>query len=269
MLHEIAERIKSLPPLPKSFHLITTICNNPESSVHDLARAIEEDPMLVANLLKVANSPLYGFRREIKSVLQATSLFGMSTTRSLVTDMSIKKLLNVDMAPYNITPEAFAQIAGWQSALMLNWYKKINPSKVEILFLSALMQETGKILIADEIVKNDETLPFKGEIENTTNIASVEKSFVGISSAEVTALIFEHWKFDPLIVESIRFSDTYEEAPEEIRPYALALKIVKTAIPLNSPLSERSVTLALNLIEKEGLSETAFTQAVDALKEHS
>jgi len=268
MLQEIAERIKSLPPLPKSFHLIASICSNPESSVHDLSRAIEEDPMLVANLLKVANSPLYGFRREIKSVLQATSLFGMSTTRSLVTDMSIKKLLNVDMAPYNVTPEVFAQISGWQSALMLHWYKKIDPSKVEILFLSALMQETGKILIADEIVKNDETYQFKGEIENSINIANVEKTFVGVSSSEITALIFEHWKFDALIVESIRFSDNYELASEAIRPYALALKIVKTAIPLNSPLTERSVTLALNLIEKEGLNEAPFTQAIDAVKEH-
>jgi len=185
-----------------------------------------------------------------------------------VTDMSIKKLLNVDMAPYNVTPEVFAQISGWQSALMLHWYKKIDPSKVEILFLSALMQETGKILIADEIVKNDETYQFKGEIENSINIANVEKTFVGVSSSEITALIFEHWKFDALIVESIRFSDNYEAAPEAIRPYALALKIVKTAIPLNSPLTERSVTLALNLIEKEGLNEAPFTQAIDAVKEH-
>ena len=268
MIQEIAERIKSLPPLPKSFHQIATICNNPDSSVNELAKVLEEDPMIVANLLKVANSPLYGFRREIKSVLQATSLFGMTTTRSLVTDMSIKKLLNVDMAPYNITPEYFAQISGWQSALMLQWYKKVDPSKMEILFLAALLQETGKILIADEIVKNDETFQFKGEIENSINIANVEKMFVGSSSAEITALIFEHWKFESTMVESIRFSDSYESAPDPIRPYALALKIVKTAIPVNSPLSERSITLAFNLIQKENLNDAYFSQALDAIKEH-
>jgi len=268
MLQEIAERIKALPPLPKSFHQIAAVCNNPDSSVNDLAKVMEEDPMLVANLLKVANSPLYGFRREIKSVLQATSLFGMTTTRSLVTDMSVKKLLNVDMEPYNVTPEVFAQISGWQSALMLHWYKKVDPSKADVLFLSALLQETGKILIADEIVKNDETFQFKGEIENSINIANVEKMFVGVSSAEITALIFEHWKFETTMVESIRFSDNYEAAPETIRPYALALKIVKTAIPINSALSERSITLALNLIQKENLNEAHFSHALDVLKEH-
>lgn len=268
MLQEIAERIKALPPLPKSFHSISVVCNNPESSVNDLAKIVEEDPMLVANLLKVSNSPLYGFRREIRNVLQAISLFGMSTTRSLVTDMSIKKLLNVDMEPYNVTPEEFAQISSWQSILMMRWYKKVNPAMSEVLFLSSLLQETGKILIADEVVKNDETYQFKSEISNSSNIASVERMFVGVSSADITALIFEHWRFDTLMVESIRYSDAYENAPEEIRPYALALNIVKTAIPLNAPLSERSIALALHTIAKEELDAAPFLEAVDALKEY-
>ena len=104
MLEEIAERIKALPPLPKSFYQMSLICQDPNASISDLARVIEEDPMLVANLLKVANSPLYGFRREIKNVTQAVSLFGMSTTRSLVTDMSIKKLFMLfDDHPNKIT----------------------------------------------------------------------------------------------------------------------------------------------------------------------
>lgn len=268
MLDQIAERIKSLPPLPKSFHKISLTCHNEKASIADLASIIEEDPMLIANLLKVANSPLYSFRREIKSVLQAVSLFGMSTTRSLVMDMSIKKLLNVDMAPYGVSPDEFAHISSLQGALILHWYKKIDASKIEMLFLSALMQETGKILIADEIVKNDETYHFKSEIENSTNVAEVEKIFSGTTSAEVTARIFEHWKFDDFMVQSIRYSDNLEDVPAPIRPYALALKIVKTAIPINAPLSERSIAIAQNIVIKENLNEEIFMAALDTMMEH-
>lgn len=268
MLEKIAERIKSLPPLPRSFHEISEICNNIDSSINDLANVIEKDPMLVANLLKVANSPLYSFRIEIKNVLQAVSLFGMSTTRSLVTDMSIKKLLNVDMAPYGVTPEEFASISGLQSALMMHWYKEVDSSKVEILFLSALLQETGKILIADEIVKNDETYQFKSAIESSTNIASVEQSFVGTTSGEITSRIFQHWQFDEFMVQAIKYSDDVDAAPLEVRPFALALKVVKVAVPMNSPLSERSITIALNLVTKENLNEAAFATAIEQLLEH-
>lgn len=268
MLDQIAERIKSLPPLPKSFHQISLTCNNENASVTDLAAIIEEDPMLIANLLKVSNSPLYNFRREIKSVLQAVSLFGMSTTRSLVMDMSIKKLLNVDMAPYGVTPDDFAHISSLQGALILHWYKKIDTNKIEMLFLSALMQETGKILIADEIVKNDETYQFKSEIENSTNVANVEKIFSGTTAAEVTARIFEHWKFDNFMVQAIRYSDNLDDVPIEMRSYALALKIVKTAIPINAPLSDRSIAIAQNIVIKENLNEEMFMSALDKVLEH-
>lgn len=269
MLQEIAERIKALPLLPQSFHDITIACNQPNASVYELTRVIEKDPMLVANLVRIANSPLYGFHKQIKSVLQVISLFGAATTRSLTADMSIKKLLSVDLAPYNVTPEFFAHISEMQSQLIKQWYSKVDASKVDTLVLSALLQENGKILIADEVMKNNETYQFKSEIQSCINIASVEKVFVGVTSAEISAYIFQQWKFNNTMVEAIRFSDNYESAPEAIRPYALALKIVKTAIPLNAPLSQRSITLALNIIEKEGLDVSLFRESIDAISQHA
>lgn len=266
MLAEIAERIRALPPLPKTFLQINELFRNEHASIADLAKLIEEDPMLVANLLKVANSPLYSFRREIKSVLQAVGLFGMSTTRSLVIDMSIKKLLNVDLLPYNISPDEFAQLSHLQSMLVSRWYKKVDTSKVDFLFLAALLQETGKILIADEIVKSNETYQFKAELDNNPNVAMVEKMFVGVNSSEITALIFTHWKFDEKMIQSIQYTENLDEAPEAIRAYSAALKVVKTAIPINAPLAERSINLALGILEKEGLESTPFLEVVEQLK---
>ena len=261
MIEDIVERIKSLPPLPKSFAEVNSVCSNPNSAISDLAKVIESDPMLVANLLKVANSPLYSFQREIKSVLQAISLFGMSTTRSLITSISVKKLLNVDMEPYGITPEEFVHISSLQSAIIMKWYKKIDASKVDKLFLAALLQETGKILIADEVVRNDEVYQFRSEIQTAYNISAVEKMYVGTTTAEVTSKIFEHWGFDKEIVNMIRFSDNYDKA-EELREYSLALKIVKTAVPINLSLGERSVNAALLILEKEDMDKQLFLDAV-------
>ena len=268
MLENITERIKTLPPLPKSFHEINSICGNKNGTINELAKVIETDPMLVANLLKVANSPLYSFGHEIRSVLQAISLFGMSTTRALTTDITIKKLLNVDIEPYGVVPDDFVQISALQSHLMREWYSKVNSKKLDILFLSALLQETGKILIADEIVKEDEVIPFKSEIETAINIAQVEKSFVGVTTADVASKIFEHWGFDKTMVEAIAYADNANEAPGHIRDYSIALKIVKTAVPMNGPLTERSVTIALNLVEKEGFDTGVFADAVEKIIEN-
>ncbi len=264
MINDIVDKIRSLPPLPKSFAEVNSICSDPNSGVGDLAKVIETDPMLVANLLKIANSPLYSFQREIKSVLQAISLFGMSTTRSLITSISVKKLLSVDIEPYGITPEEFVHISALQSMLVMKWYKKVDAKKVDDLFLAALLQDTGKIFIANEVVKNDEIYQFKSEIQTAVDIAAVEKMYVEATTAQVTSKIFEHWGFDDKIVNMIKFSDNYEEA-EDLRDYALALKILKTAVPVNAPLSERSLAIAVNILEKENMDVKLFLDAVEGL----
>jgi len=263
MINDIVDRIKSLPSLPRSFGEVNAICSDPDSGIVDLAKVIESDPMLVANLLKIANSPLYNFRREIKSVLQAISLFGMSTTRSLITSISVKKLLSVDMEPYGVTPEEFVHISNMQSALVMKWYKKVDSSKMDELFLASLLQETGKILIADEVVRNDEVYQFKSEIQTAYDISKVEKMYVDLTTAEVTSEIFEHWGFDDKIINMIKFSDNYEAA-EELKEYALVLKVLKTAVPINAPLSERSINMAVAILEKEDMNTQLF---LDAIKE--
>ncbi len=265
MVNDIADRIKALPPLPKSFAQVNSVCSNPNSGIGDLAKVIESDPMLVANLLKIANSPLYSFNKEIKSVLQAISLFGMSTTKSLVTSISVKKLLNVDMEPYGVTPQEFVDISALQSSLVVKWYKKIDSSRIDELFLAALLQDTGKILIADEVVRNDEVYQFKSEIETAYDVSVVERMYVDATTADVTSEIFEHWGFEDKMVKMIRFSDDYNQA-QDLRAYSLVLKILKTAVPINAPLSQRSINMAVAILEKEGMDTELFLQTVDGMK---
>ncbi len=263
MINNILQRIKTLPPLPDSFRKIDAICAEKNGTVEQLARAIEEDPMLVAGLLKVANSPLYGLRGEVKSVIQAVSMFGMATTKALVSDMSIKKLLKIDTEPYGLTPEYFVYISALQASLIKQWYCKVDNSKLDVLFLAALLQETGKILIADEIVKSNEVIPFRSEIQTSMNISQVEKSFIGATASDVTSHIFEHWRLDETMVEAIKYVQRISDAPTHIQEYSSALKIIKTAVPINAPLSERSVAMAMSLVSKYGFGKVLFLEAID------
>lgn len=263
MKSSILESIKSLPPLPKTITEIQRIYHNPESSIADLVKVIEDDPMIIANLLKAANSPLYSFKKDIASVSQAVSLFGMSMTRSIILGNSVRKLLNVDMEPYGTTSEKFAEVSSKQAALMLSWYKKIDRAKSDKLFLASLLQETGKILIASYIIQNDETTTFKSEIEMTNNIAAVEQSYLNETTASVTAAIFEHWEFDKDFVEMIRFSDNPQKAPQDIIEYATALNIVKSIVPINNPLSEIAINIGLKKASDAGYKHELLEDSID------
>ncbi len=265
MKNSIIESIKSLPPLPKTILDMQRVCANPDASIHDLVKTIDTDPMIVANLLKAANSPLYSFGKEIKNVSQAVSLFGMNMTRSVALGNSVRKLLNVDMEPYGITSEKFAEISSWQSTLMLRWINKVDRKMAEDLFLASFLQETGKILISSDVIQEDESTSFQSEIEMSSNIAMVEFSFVEDTTATVTAAIFEHWKFDPTFVEMIRFSDSYAKAPEEIKKYSTALNIVKTIVPINAPFGEQAINFGLKKAHDAGFDHEILEDVIDEM----
>lgn len=252
MKSSILESIKSLPPLPKTLLDVQRICNDPEASIGNLVKVIEPDPMIVANLLKAANSPLYFFGREIRNVSQAVALFGMTMTRSIVLGNSVRKLLNVDMEPYGITSEKFAEISAKQASLMNKWYRKISREKADKLFLTAFLQETGKIIIASDIIQENLTTSFRSEIDMAINIALVERSYVNDTTATVTAAIFEHWNFDKSFVEMIQYADNPASAPDHVREFSTALNIVKTIVPINAPFGEHAINFGLQKAEQAG-----------------
>lgn len=267
MTEGLIDRIRSIPPLPETFIQIDAICDSPDGTIAELSKVVEKDPMLVANILKIVNSPLYGLRSEVKSVAQAVSLLGMKEISSLSATISVKKLLKVDMEPYGIAPEKFALISNMQGALVKKWVGRIDRGKAETLFMPALLQETGKIIIADEIVRNDEVFQFKSDVQTAINIAQIEKMYVDTTSSEVTARIFEHWGFDEFLVDIIRYSDAPQNADDEYQEYAWYLNIVKTILAINAPLSERNINIGLNHAKKAGLDDVRLLEAIETLKE--
>jgi len=263
MKSSIIDSIKSLPPLSKTITEINRVYADEEAGINELAKVIEPDPMIVANLLKSANSPLYGFGREIRNIAQAVSLFGMSMTRSIALGNSVRKLLNVDMKPYGITSDKFAEISSMQATLMLKWYSKIDRQKADKLYLAAFLQETGKILISSDVIQEDEDTSFFSEIELSNNIAQVEKSYVDVTSAEVTAEVFSHWGFDNEFVQMIKYSDAPASAPEELREFSTALHIVKTILPMNKPFAEQSINFGLRKARDAGYNHEVLEDVID------
>ncbi len=267
MEKSIVESVKSLPPLSKTILDINEVYADEDASLQDLVKVIERDPMIVANLLKVANSPLYSFGREIKSISQAVSLFGMGMTRNITLGNSVRKLLNVDMQPYGISSIKFTEISNMQAMLIYKWYKKIDAKKAEKLYLCAFLQETGKILIASSVIQENETISFQSEVETSYKLSMVEKSYVGVTAAEVSSELFKHWGFDSEFVDALKYSDNPSEASQKVQELSTALNIVKTIVPINQPFSDTSIRFGLKMAEDAGYDKTLLESAIHEILE--
>jgi len=267
MNESILARIRSLPPLPETIIELQKVCSNPDASLMDLAKVIEKDPMVTANLIKAANSPFYGFSREIASVAQAVSLFGMSTVKGIAMSNSVSSALKIDLAPYGIAPHRFAEISAMQNALLQRWKPSNDKHDMDLLITASFLQETGKVVIAQEVVKMGKTEEFKAHLEQAESISDVEKMYVGETTAGITAAIFEQWRFEEHLIEAIRASDNPLDAEDGMKTCAGVLSVIKTLVDPINAFSDKSIEDARTKTTAYKLPLDSLNKAIDFMKE--
>jgi len=270
MDENILKKIKALPPLDDTVLKIQRICVDKNSSLADLVKVVESDPMLTANILKSSNSPLYGFSREIKNIAHAVSLFGMATVRGFALSSAIKQNIKIDLDPYHLTNAIFLEISTLQSAFMFKWYSKVNKAMLDVLQPASFMMEVGKIIIAHELIEQQKDGAFKtalASVKTPHELSALEKEYVGFSNEDITAQIFEQWNLEAELVESIKFSNDPFEAQEHIRPFSIALHVVKSSINIFGQLDETSINRTLKLLDEYDLNHEPFLQTVEQFKQ--
>lgn len=271
MNDNIYTKIKALPPLSDTIVKIQKICHDPNSSMADLAKVVESDPMLTANILRSANSPLYGFSREITDVNRVISLFGMATVKGFALSSAVKKSFNINLAPYNMSEEKFMIISSMQNALMVTWYKKVDNGMLDILSPASFLMEVGKIVLANELVEQGLSAKFKDaikDIKSVKDLTNIEKEFFDTTNEIVTASIFEQWNLEKELVDTIFNSSDIANAPAYIRNYCVAVEVVKSAVNVFYQLEDEHLTqYTLPLLKKANLDKEVFLQAVKKVKE--
>ncbi|MDP2893163.1 MAG: HDOD domain-containing protein [Sulfurimonas sp.] len=264
MTEEMLKKIKQLPPLPESAMQIEAVYQDPDSTFNDMVKILEKDPLLTADILKAANSPLYGFSREINTINQAVGLFGMGTVRGFALASIVKKSFTLDLSPYGIDGDIFSQMSKKQHALTTSWCLKKEAKLLGILSPAAFLVEIGKVLIAQQIISDKTQQKFKEALLNLENVEAAEREVAGVDTPDVSATIFEHWRFESGLINTIRNCQNPEDAKEEFKRAARILHVTRTAVPLNGVLTDESIAAAKELIVKYDLDIESFDKALES-----
>ena len=263
MTEEILKKIKQLPPLPESAMKIEAVYQDPDSSFNDMVKILEKDPLLTADILKAANSPLYGFSREINAISQAVGLFGMGTVRGFALASIVKKSFALDLSPYSIDNDMFSALSKSQHALITAWCLKKENKLMGVLSPAAFLVEIGKVLIAQQIITDNKQEEFKAALQELGDVEAAERHVVGVDTPEVSATIFSQWKFEEGLVDVIRNCQNPEKAEEEDKRAAQILHVVRVAVPINGVMTEETTLAAKELIEKYSLDLASFEAALE------
>src|SRR6266576_1180917 len=91
---EILPALNNLPPFPLVALRALNVLSGTDTSLRELCALIRPDPVFAAEVLRIANSPLVAFSKEITSVLQASMLLGFRRLRRLIITLGFRSYMD-------------------------------------------------------------------------------------------------------------------------------------------------------------------------------
>jgi len=197
------EEIGALPTLPEIPMKILRLIADEESSMADIAKIIQRDPSLAANILKVSNSPYYGARERVASLQLALTILGLNEIINIVTSISI-----IRMFPSTKRTAVFNRVKFWRhsfgagcAAQMLARELKFDLDGAE--FMAGLIHDVGKLIIDQYFHPKLKEILSTVEKEELSPI-DAEVRVMGVNHATLAAWLAQSWHLPPALVDAIQ-----------------------------------------------------------------
>lgn len=198
----ISNDVKVSSP-PTIFLLINETINNPRSSVMDIASIISGDQGLTARLLRLANSPLYGFPSRIETITQAVTILGTHQINDLVLATTVLKFF--ERIPKDlIEMKSFwhHSIACGLSARVLATYRR--EANVERFFVAGILHDIGRLIIYTKMPEQSFELLVRSKKQGELMYKG-EREMMGFDHADVGGALLQKWKLPLSIKEMVWF----------------------------------------------------------------
>lgn len=194
---QLSDELTRLPAQPLTAMRILRLGEDSETSVGELARIVEADPVLSARVIRLANAPYYGFSGRISSASRAVVLLGFDTVRALSVGAAVSLVGDhVDLGPPGLWAHNVAAAAA--SAVVA---RRLG-SPAQDAFSAGLLKDVGVSLLhrRDPVVYRD-ILTTHGR--QADELARAEQEAFHLTHAAAGAAALESWGFPPQFVHAV------------------------------------------------------------------
>lgn len=136
--------LAEIPPFPTVALRALNILAGTETSLRDLCEIVRPDAVFSAEILRLANSPLIAFSKEINNVLQASMLLGFRRLRRLVITVGLRSYLDQAAAEL-LRPTWRHSLA---CALVAERVAKWSSVDREFAFTCGILHDIGRVVLA-------------------------------------------------------------------------------------------------------------------------
>ncbi|HML62365.1 HDOD domain-containing protein [Solidesulfovibrio sp.] len=197
--------VRDLPTLPKVLDEVSKLVERPDSTTEQVAKLISMDQVLSAKVLKMVNSPVYGFPGRISSIGHALVLLGFNVLRSIIVSTSVFEVMTENMVGLWEHSLGCAMACG-ATARMLGF------KDAEEYSVAGLLHDLGKVVATVQLPD------LKVEIERVVTerdlfYLEAEREVLGFGHDRINAWLADHWKLPANIKEGLSYHHKPHLAP--------------------------------------------------------
>lgn len=218
---DLVHGIDGLVTLPDVFVRINQLVESPNSSVEDIARAVNLDPSFTVRLLRVANSSYYGFSTSIDTVSKAVSVIGTSQIRNLALSTVIADSF-AGLPNSLVSMDNFWRHSLYCGLVARKLAKLAGKCDAEAVFTAGLLHDIGELVIFNRLpVEAKESLLKVLDSADELPVYQAEMQTMGLDHAQVGGTLAQQWNLPPMLVECISFHHDIHSAKKYPREVAL------------------------------------------------
>lgn len=187
--------VKSLPTLPGILTKLLNLADNNSATVQEMARVVSSDQVLSSKVLRLVNSPFYGFPGRVSTVSHALILLGVNVVKSLVLSTSIFDIMEkntVGLWEHSLGSAVAASIIS----------KKLGLPDAEEISTATLLHDIGKVIVKIKLEEDfEKILSISRDREISTFEA--EREHFETDHAEIGGWVAKIWHLPDKLLEPI------------------------------------------------------------------
>ncbi|BEJ90358.1 HDOD domain-containing protein [Campylobacter jejuni] len=248
----LLKSVEVLPPLPDTVSKLRKYVSEANLNIETMkvAEIISSDPLMTAKLLQLANSPYYGFTREITTINQVITLLGVGNIINIVTADSIRDNFKIDVSPYGLNTQNFLKTCNEEATFITNWLNDEDKKLSHLLVPCAMLLRLGIVIFSNFLIQNHKDKDFLAFLNKNENLALAENEFLGVDHISFLGFLLHRWNFDDVLIESICFVRTPHAARKEVKKSAYALAITDHLFAPHDGSSPFNAKAAVALLEE-------------------
>jgi HD-like signal output (HDOD) protein len=199
----MVREVDELPTFDENVRYIQNLILNPNSTIDEIALAVQNDISITSNLLKLVNSAAFALNSRIDNVSRAIQIIGLKELNSMLYSIGTKRIME---GRY----EAFEEI--WETSKECSFICRLLANKKRFskeitnnMVIAGLLHDVGRVII---LTMEKETLKsvvrFAG-LRNESPDITLEEAAIGISHTDIGSMIAQKWNFPENIQKSINY----------------------------------------------------------------